>query len=88
MDKSYRVQEDIKCCLTCEYGYYGDDAFLCKDTNEDVEYLGICDKYSEYEETLSQERLEREEGNKLPLVETPNLERIRELLLETKENKC
>ena len=52
---------------------------------EKIECLLITQEQGE--ETLNQERIEREEGNKLPLVETPNLERIRKLLLETKENK-
>jgi len=49
MNISYRVQENIKCCWTCKYSCLYDDEYypICEDTNEEVEFLGICDKWNQ-----------------------------------------
>lgn len=52
---------------------------------EKIECLLITQEHQE--ESLSQERIEAEESNKLPLVETPDLERLRQIIFETSRNK-
>jgi len=51
MDKSYRVQEDIKCCCTCDFCviYEIDVGYICTLCSLYVNELGICDKYKEQE---------------------------------------
>lgn len=53
MDKSYRVQEDIKCCETCEYSTWDwpNDWLTCSVIEDEfmIYPLGICDKYEESE---------------------------------------
>jgi hypothetical protein len=52
MDNSYRVQEDIKCCLTCDFCMdYGVDEndYECMFSKLSVDELGICDKWEKEE---------------------------------------